>query len=65
MNTGKVHYETQIEEILVKWLRLNTISFLAAYYNYFPRVGERFAVIDKENDFDVTEEIIRKCFQNN
>jgi hypothetical protein len=63
LNTGKVHKETQSRELLVRWLEMNTIYFLAADYGYFPRAGECFIVIDKENDFDVTQEIIRFHFQ--
>jgi hypothetical protein len=62
LDTGKTDYETQSKESLVFWLRMNTVSFLAADYKYFPCAGQQYIVIDRETDFDVTGEIIEQYF---
>ena len=63
-STSKVHYETESKDLLLRWLELNTISFLAKEYDYFPAAGQKYTVIDKENDFDITEEIITTYFND-
>ncbi|MDR0385387.1 MAG: hypothetical protein LBH60_04860 [Prevotellaceae bacterium] len=57
--TGKVHVELNLKASVRVWLKRNTVWFLAPEYGYFPAAGERYRVIDKKNDFDVTGEFIK------